>query len=157
MTTRQKKAATALSLAIVVAAFAYLTWIAICVAAGTARGDEPPARLFMLAINNWDALAIAFKAMPLIVSVGLAFLGSDEDRDALFYGMLTVAVIGLGVSAYLLLELDSVSTSKLFWQYSPVDSIQDYETFTSATRKALVPVCIWFVSVIGIELGLPRR
>ena len=156
MTEQQKRAAGALSLTIVTVVSAYLSWLAIEVGRGAARGDQAPGLLFMLAISNWDALSIMLKAAPIIISVGLALMGSYQMRDALFYALLAVSAVGVAATIYLLLELNSISIAKEFWQYSTTD-IADPDKFSSAVRKTLVPVGAWLVGVIGIELGITTK
>lgn len=154
MSEQQKKAATALSLTIVAIVSLFLTWLAVEVATGTVLGDRVPGRLFMLGITNWDALAIALKALPVIISVGLALLGAYKLRDALFYAIVAVSVIGLFASIYLFLEVSSVSTAKHFWAYSPTDRLEDYSSFVSAAQKGLGVLGGWFLGVIGLELRI---
>jgi hypothetical protein len=154
VTDQQKRAATALSLAIVALASLFFVWLAVEVAIGSARGDRMPGRAFMLAIASWDALAIALKALPLIISVGLALLGAYKLKDGLFYAIVAVSAVGLLASIYLFLEVSSVSTAKDFWAYSPADRLEDFESFVSAAQKGLGLIGGWFVTVIAVELGI---
>ena len=154
MNNQQKKAATALSLAIVGLASLFLIWLAFEVAIGTARGDRVPGRLFMLAVANWDALAIVLKSLPALISVGLAFLGAYKLKDGLFYAIVAASAAGLLASVFLFLEVSSVSTAKDFWAYSPADRLEDYQSFVSAAQKGLGLVGGWFVAAIAVELRI---
>jgi hypothetical protein len=154
---RQKRAATALSLFLVGLAVAFLVWLAVEVAFGHPRGDAQPARLFMLLIARWDALALVFKAVPMIASIGLARVGAYPMKDGLFYAIVLFTVLG-GVSVvYLWVELSSVSTAKSFWAYSPTDRLQDFEAFLAAFQKGLGAFGTWFVAVLLIELGVKQQ
>lgn len=154
MTMQQKKAATALSLLIVLGASLLLLWLAIFVASGHAQGDKLPARMFMLAIANWDGLAIMLKLLPAILSVGLAFLGAYKLKDPLFYAVVGTSVLGLVATAYLFMEISAVATAKTFWAYSPVSNLEDYQSFVGAAQKGLGVVGGWFVTIILAELGI---
>jgi len=108
----------------------------------------------MLTIANWDALAVALKSLPAIVSIGLALLGAYKLRDWLFYSIIAISALGLLASVYLFLEVSSVSTAKSFWAYSPTDRLDDYETFVAAAQKGLGLLGGWFLVVVGVELGI---
>lgn len=115
MTAQQKRAATGLSLIIVAAAAAFFTWLAIDVLRGVAGGKSAPGREFMAATANWGGLAIALKLLPVLVSLGFAFLGRYRLRDWLFYAILGVAVVGAASTLYLYLELSTIEVPKAFW------------------------------------------
>lgn len=156
MTRQQKRAATALSLAVVAVASGYFTWLAIAVATGVARGDQPPAKLFMLLISSWDALAVELKGLPILISTGLAILGAYRLRDGLFFAIVAVAALGAVSSVYLFLEAGSGSVAYGFWAYFPTEVVHSYEAFKPAAQKVLGPIGAWFIWVIGLELGIKR-
>lgn len=156
MTDAQKKAAAALSLTIVTLAVLFLVWLTIAIASGKSRGDEMPGSLFMLAISSWGALALALKALPGLVSIGLAVLGAYKLKDPIFYAIVVIAVVGLFSSIYLLLEVGSEVPAQSFWAYSPTPQLQDYESFVAAAQKGLGIFIAWFVIVISVELGIKK-
>jgi uncharacterized membrane protein YeaQ/YmgE (transglycosylase-associated protein family) len=108
----------------------------------------------MLAIANWDAMAVMLKALPAILSVGLALLGAYKLKDWLFYGIVGASIAGLVATAYLFMEVSAVTTAKAFWAYSPISNLEDYDAFVSAAHKGLGIVGAWLVSVILAELGI---
>jgi hypothetical protein len=154
MTAQQKRAATGLSLLIVAVAAAFFTWLAIDVSSGTAGGETAPGREFMAATANWGGLATALKLLPVVVSLGLAFLGRYHLKDWLFYAILGVSVVGAAATLYLFLELSTSEVAKAFWQHALVDSIQDPESFASAAQKGLGATLAWFVAAIVTQLGI---
>jgi hypothetical protein len=153
---RQKRAASVISLLLVVAASAFFLWLAIDVLVGRVRGVAQPARFFMLMIADWDVASVAFKSLPLLISAGLAALGVYKAKDWLFYAIVGVSVVGFLSSGYLLFEVASVETAKRFWAYSPSDSLQDYVSFVRSARTGLGAMVSWFVGVILIELGIRK-
>jgi hypothetical protein len=151
---RQKKALTGISLLLVVAGTAFVLWLAGTVLQGTARGNQQPGRIFMLLIADWNTTAGVFKALPILISLGLAGFGAYKIKDWLFYTIVGFSLGGLIASGYLFFEVTSVTTAKEFWAYSPTDKLQDYESFVAAAKVGLGVFCGWFIGVIAAELGV---
>ena len=153
----QKKAATAVSLAIVTAAALFLLWLALDVSSGTANSLHAPGKLFLLAIANWGGLGIALKSLPILLSIGLSLVGSYVLKDWLFYGLVAVSVLGGAAAVYLYMALGVPATAWHFWaDDSPAVNIQSYETFVSAAHTGLGVAIAWFVAIILAELDIKR-
>jgi hypothetical protein len=153
---QQKKAATAVSLLIVTAAALFLLWLALDVSSGTADSRHEPGKLFVLAIANWGGLGIALKSLPILLSIGLSFVGSYVLKDWLFYGLVAVSVLGAAAAIYLYMALGVEETAWKFWNDSPAGNIQSYEAFLSAAHTGLGVAIAWFVAVVLAELGIKR-
>ncbi len=154
MNRRQKRAATAVALAIVAVAALYLFWLALAVHSGTVIGEKAPGRGFMLVIANWDGLAIALKSIPILLTIGLAYLGAYRMKDWIYYSIIGVTLLGVVSAVYLYNEIITRETAQNFWAYSPAPALRQYETFVVAAQKGLGVAIAWFVVVLMSELGI---
>jgi hypothetical protein len=142
---------------IVGAAALFLVWLMISVLTATASlGDKPPGRQFMLLVANWGAVSIALKALPPLITIGIGILARYRLRDWQFYGTVVASAMGIAAAVYLLAEVSSVDTARRFWAYSPVNRLEDYDAFVGAAQTGLGSLVVWFVAVLGIQLGVKQ-
>jgi hypothetical protein len=157
MNRRQKKAATTIALMIVSVAALYLFWLAFAVRTGTVVGNKAPGSAFMVVIASWDGLAIALKSLPILLTVGLAYVGAYEIKDWIYYSIIGVTLLGVVSAVYLYGQVELRDTARAFWAHAPAGvptAIENKEGFVAAAHKGLGTAIAWFVVVLMSELGI---
>lgn len=157
MSPQQKKGAAIFSLALVSVAvlFLLLLFAAIIFSSGS-LGDRFPGRVLMLLVHNWSFLSVTLKAAPALLTIGISVFANYKLKDLPFYLIVSVSLVGILLSVYLILEVSSVDTARRFWAYSPVTSLEDYQSFVSAAQTGLGAIAAWLVLVLGIQLGVKK-
>ncbi len=94
------------------------------------------------------------KALPILVSIGLTILASYKLKDWQYYATVAVALLGVIASAWLYVELGAPDQARRFWAYSPLLEISDYDSFAGQARSFLMIMGLWFVGILGSQLGI---
>jgi hypothetical protein len=135
----------------------FLLSLFIAVMAGSGSlGDRFPGRVLMLLVHNWSFLSVTLKAVPALLTIGISIFANYKLRDLPFYLIVSVSVVGILAAVYLILEVSSVDTARRFWAYSPVASLEDYQSFVSAAQTGLGALAAWLFVVLGIQLGVKK-
>lgn len=157
MSPQQKKGAAIFSLVIVSIAVLFLLSLFVAVLFGNGSlGDRFPGRTLMLLVYNWSFLSVTLKAAPALLTIGISIFANYKLKDLPFYLIVSVSLVGILMSVYLILEVSSVETARRFWAYSPVTSLEDYQSFVSAAQTGLGAIATWLVLVLGIQLGVKK-
>lgn len=155
MDEQKQRAAATISLLIIVAGVIFLSILAAQIAGPReALGDRFAGRQFILLAHIRSSLDIILAALPAIISFGLSVLAGVRFKDWQFYTTIAVTVGGVLLCIYMVMELADPVQAQRFWAYSPVATIDNYESFTAAAQPLLVGVGAWFVGVLGVQLGV---
>lgn len=155
MTDQQRRAAATITLLVVLFSTCALGAVAIAVIRGSGPlGEHFPGRQFILIIHDQSGLQTMLKALPIIVSVGLTIVARYKLKDWQYYATVAVTVIGIMASAYLYVELAAADQARRFWAYSPVEGVDNYASFTGLARSFLMIMGLWFMGILGAQLGM---
>ncbi len=155
MTRQQKRAAATISFGIVLLSALALAILAIVTGlASGPLGDRFPGRQLILLVHTQRFLETLLQALPALITLGISIIARTRLKDWQFYATVMVSVIGVAMCVYLVMEFSAPEQAQRFWAFSPVGEIQNYASFIDAVRPFLIATGIWFMAILGIQLGL---
>lgn len=155
MSERQKRAAATISFGIVLVCVLALVVLATATGAtGKPLGDRFPGRQLILLVHTRNLFETMLQGIPALITIGISIVTRGRLKDWQYYATVAVTVIGIAMCVYLVMELSDPDQAQRFWAFSPVSEIENYASFNDVARPFFVTAGVWFVAILGIQLGL---
>ena len=150
---RKEKAAAAIGLACIVIVSAVLGWIGISALNGTLVGDAWPGRGLLLLMDN-RSVPLLGKSIFFVIGFAAACLARSKSRDWLYYALIALCCVSALVSIVYLIVLGDPQLAGEMFNRSPVKALATYESYTGGLAYVFVPLSLWLIGMLSIQLGL---
>jgi hypothetical protein len=125
------------TVSVVTAATALLVWLIVGFALGTLDGYTWPAR-----------------GLLLLMELGAGVVARSRGRDALYYAVVAIGLVGIVLCIILLVLLHDRDVAHAIFDHSTIPTIITSKAYFDGLPRVFVPLGLWLIGTVSTQLGL---
>jgi hypothetical protein len=150
---RARRAATLVFLLAIVAALILLAMLSVAVATKTVSGEHGAGQIYLLFIQNHDALGV-IKGMSAILTVGAAAVAAQNSNTSLYYSTIIASLVGILLCIIVFVGLGDTDIARQLYDNPGGSTIVSSEKLRHGTQFAVGGLAAWFTGLIATQLGI---